>query len=93
MNKITSGTIARTIVLVLALLNQILAIAGKGTIDIADDTIYQLCTLGATVITALIAWWKNNDITKNARDNKEIVKDIKKGNILLAKGDDSNGNL
>lgn len=93
MNKITSGTIARTIVLVLALLNQILAIAGKGTIDIADDTIYQLCTLGATVITALIAWWKNNDITKNARENKEIVKDIKKGNILLAKGDDSNGNL
>ena len=93
MNKITSGTIARTIVLVLALLNQILAIAGKGTIDIADDTIYQLCTLGATVITALIAWWKNNDITKNARENKKIVKDIKKGNILLAKGDDSNGNL
>ena len=60
MKNITSGTIARTIVLILALANQVLAIMGKGTIDIADDTVYQLCSLGATVITALIAWWKNN---------------------------------
>ena len=63
MKNITSGTIARTIVLILALVNQVLAIMGKGTIDIADDTIYQLFSLGATVITALIAWWKNNSFT------------------------------
>ena len=55
MKNITSGTIARTIVLILALANQVLAIMGKGTIDIADDTVYQLFSLGATVITALIA--------------------------------------
>ncbi len=66
MKNISNGTIARTIVLILALVNQVLAIAGRGTIDIADDTIYQLCTLGATLITALAAWWKNNSFTAAA---------------------------
>lgn len=64
--KVSAGTIARTIVLVIALINQALAIMGKGTIDIADDTIYQLCSLGATVITSAVAWWKNNSFTQAA---------------------------
>lgn len=64
--KVSTSTIARTIVLVIALINQALAIMGKGTIDIADDTIYQLCSLGATVITSAVAWWKNNSFTQAA---------------------------
>lgn len=75
--KISSGTIARTIVLVLALINQALAIMGKGTIDIADDTIYQLCSLGATVITSAVAWWKNNSFTQAAKKADEALKQLK----------------
>lgn len=75
--KISSGTIARTVILVLALVNQVLAITGKGTIDIADDTIYQICSLVATVITTAIAWWKNNSFTASAIEADEIKKAIK----------------
>ena len=64
--KVSTSTIARTIVLVLALINQALAIMGKGTIDIADDTIYQLCSLAATVVTSIVTWWKNNSFTQAA---------------------------
>lgn len=64
--KVSAGTIARTIVLVIALINQALAIMGKGTIDIADETIYQLCSLAATAVTAAVAWWKNNSFTQAA---------------------------
>jgi len=74
---ITKGTIARTIILILALVNQVLAILGKGSIDIADDTIYQLCSLIATIVTAAAAWWKNNSFTKAAiagDDTKNAVK-------------------
>ena len=39
-----ADTIARTIVLVLALLNQLLAIFGKEQLPIAEDNIYQLVT-------------------------------------------------
>lgn len=64
--KVSTSTIARTIVLVIALINQALAIMGKGTIDIADDTIYQLCSLAATVVTSIVTWWKNNSFTQAA---------------------------
>lgn len=41
-NNITVGTIARTIVLILALANQVLAMSGKQVLNIADDDIYQV---------------------------------------------------
>lgn len=75
--KIKNGTIARTIVLLLALINQVFAIFGIGTIDIADDTIYQLCSLGATVITTGIAWWKNNSFTQAALAGDQAMIDEK----------------
>lgn len=84
MTKISSGTIARTIVLILALVNQVLAVTGKGTIDIADDTIYQLCSLAATVVTAAVAWWKDNAISEKARANKDLIDAIDSGNAVLA---------
>lgn len=79
MKNISIGTIARTIVLILALVNQVLAITGRGTIDIADDTIYQLCSLGATVVTALVAWWKNNSFTEAAKAGDDTKKAVKLG--------------
>lgn len=79
MSKISSGTVARTIVLILALINQVFAITGKGTIDIADETIYQLCSLGATVVASAVAWWKNNSFTKAAIAGDEVVQSIKSG--------------
>jgi len=64
--KIEVDTIARTIVLALALLNQILAVMGRGTIDIAESDVYQIASLVATIVSALWAWWKNNSFTKHA---------------------------
>ena len=69
---VSAGTIARTVCLGIALLNQVLSLIGLVPIDIADDTVYQVVSVGATVITALVAWWKNNSFTKEAiaRDKK-----------------------
>ena len=44
-NNITAGTIARTIVLLLALANQVLAMCGKQVLNIADDDIYQIVSI------------------------------------------------
>lgn len=60
---ISSDTIARTIVLVLALLNQILAIAGHSVISFAESDIYQLVSLLWTIAASIAAWWKNNSFT------------------------------
>ncbi len=77
MNKISAGTIARTIILALAVRNQILTAAGKPIINISDDNINMLISSGFTVITAIIAWWKNNSFTKKAIDADKYKKSLK----------------
>lgn len=77
MKNVSAQTIARTVVLFLALLNQILAIAGKGTIDIAENDIYQVVSLVVTIASTLIAWWKNNSFTLPAVEADEVLKELK----------------
>lgn len=79
--KIAPDTIARTIVLALALINQCLAIMGKGTIQIAENDVYQLVSLAWTIISAIVAWWYNNSFTKHARRADELLEALKNGGI------------
>ena len=66
MPKVTKETIARTIALVLALINQILAVAGKDALPFAEDQVYQLISLSLTLVASGLAWWKNNSFTRPA---------------------------
>lgn len=75
--KITAETIARTIVLALALLNQVLAICGKGQIQIAENDIYQIISLTFTSVAAVWSWWKNNSFTQNAIKADEYMEELK----------------
>ena len=64
--KIKTETIIRTIVLALALINQVLAIYGKEAFPVTEDQVYQTVTLIVTIISAVWAWWKNNSFTRPA---------------------------
>lgn len=75
--KITKGTIIRTLCLIIALTNQILAVFGKSPLPIDDTTVELLVSTLATVILALINWWKNNDFTLNARRAGKYFRDLK----------------
>lgn len=74
---ISAGTIARTIILVLALLNQILTATGHGVINISDESINTLISTGFTIVTAVIAWWKNNSFTQSALKADEVMREGK----------------
>lgn len=73
-NNITVGTIARTIVLILALANQVLAMSGKQVLNIADDDIYQVVSIVFTIGASAAAWWKNNSFTQNAINADKFLK-------------------
>ena len=77
MKSIKADTIARTFVLALALINQVLAIVGKDALPFTEDSVYQICTLIATLITSGIAWWKNNSFTQAAIEADELKKKLK----------------
>lgn len=75
--KISTGTIIRTVVLALALINQILTSTGHSPIPIDDDTVTELLSLSITVITSVIAWWKNNSFTQNAIIADEVLEELR----------------
>lgn len=64
--KVTAGTIARTVLLVLALVNQGLTITGHAPIPVDNALVEQFIALGFTGIMAIITYWKNNSWTKPA---------------------------
>lgn len=79
--KVKADTIARTLVLILALINQVLAVLGKGTIDIAENDIYQLVSIVWTIISAIVAWWYNNSFTKHAIRADKYLAALKNGGM------------
>lgn len=63
---VSGATLARTAVLALALINQILSAAGKPLLPIESAQLEQLISTGFTTVSALVNWWFNNSFTKEA---------------------------
>ena len=76
-NKISAGTIARTIILLLALINQCLSMAGVSPLPIEDEQVETIITTAWTVIASVWAWWKNNSFTQAALAGDALKNEIK----------------
>ena len=76
--KIKTGTIVRTVILLLALINQALSIAGKAVLPISDEQVEQLITLIITVAASVWSWWKNNSYTQAALEGDMLKDKLKK---------------
>ena len=73
-NKVDAGTVIRTVLLVLALVNQALVMFGYSPLPVEDAQVEQAITLGFTVVTSVWAWWKNNSVTRKARQADELAR-------------------
>ena len=73
MNTIKKDTIIRTIVLVIALVNQALTIAGKNPLPFEDEEITEFLSYIFTVAASLWAWWKNNSFTQIALEADKVL--------------------
>ena len=76
-NKISTATLARTAVLLLALTNQVLSAMGKPVLPIESTTVEQLVTAGITTVAALISWWNNNSFTPEAIEADDFMTRLK----------------
>ncbi|MCM3651342.1 phage holin [Metabacillus litoralis] len=81
MKNMDKGTVIRTVLLFVALLNQSLIMFGKSPIPIEEgqitglvDGIYLAGSILFTIITTTIAWFKNNYVTKKGQAQKEVIK-------------------
>lgn len=75
--KIKPETIIRTIVLAVAIINQILAIAGKETMPLYESDISQFVSIAFTAASSLWAWWKNNSFSPEAVEADAVLNTIR----------------
>ena len=78
--KIKKETIIRTVVLALALINQILTALGVSVIPIDNELITELLSLVFTIGASVWAWWKNNSFTKSAIEADKYLAELKETN-------------
>lgn len=78
MKNVKTETIVRTVILIVALINQGLTISGHSLLPITDDQITEIITLAITIGASLWAWWKNNSFTKNAIEADKVLDELKK---------------
>ena len=76
--KISNGTIVRTVVLIIALINQVLTVSGKNPLPFSENEIYEGASLILTTIASITSWWKNNSFTKNAIKADEYKASLKR---------------
>lgn len=74
-----SQAIVRLAVLVILLLNQFLITIGWNPLPFSEEAIFEAVSGVAVVVMALLSWWKNNSITKEAKRADAYLKDIKRG--------------
>lgn len=75
--KVSPDTIARTIILVIALVNTVLTMSGKNPLPFVDDDIYTAVSIIATLAASAWAWWKNNSFTTEAIKADEYLQELK----------------
>ena len=75
---VSGATLARTAVLALALINQVLSACGKPLLPIDSTQLEQLISTGFTTVSALVNWWFNNSFTQAALAGDEEYERAKK---------------
>lgn len=79
MNTVKKDTIIRTIVLIVALVNQALTLSGKNPLPFEDDEIVNVLSYAFTAAASLWAWWKNNSFTQNAIKADKVLDALNSG--------------
>ena len=77
MKNVSKGTIIRTACLVLAIVNNALALWGKSPLPIENEMLEEIISFGFTAAASLAAWWKNNSFTPAAIEADEVLKTLK----------------
>lgn len=77
--SLDKGTILRTILMVLATINQIVALIGQTTF--AASSWYQWLSFAITLVTMIITYWYNNDWSKLSQVARDVFDMLKDGKI------------
>lgn len=69
--------IVRLVVLTILLINQFLLTLGWNPLPFSEEQIYEGVSSIATVGMSVYAWWKNNSITKEAKEADKFLNKLR----------------
>ncbi|MCY9010896.1 phage holin [Bacillus inaquosorum] len=82
MKTYDKGTVIRTVLLLVALINQTMMMLGKSPLDIQEeqvnqlaDAVYSAGSVIFTIGTTLAAWFKNNYVTEKGKKQRDLLKE------------------
>ncbi len=81
--KCTKSTIIRTVLLIVALINNCLVIFDHSVLPFDNETVEQAVSAIFTGVTSMMTWWKNNSFSEAAHmadKHLEEIKNSKKDN-------------
>lgn len=84
--KVQKGTVLRTVALIAAIINQVIAVLGSSSF--ASSPWYQIASLVATAATAAISAWENNDWTFYARVGTGVLDALEDKKITIEEAEE-----
>ena len=75
--KVSKETIIRTVLLALALTNNILTMKGLSPLPFEQEIITEIISIIFTTVVGIWAWWKNNSFTPAALEADVYLSELK----------------
>lgn len=75
--KISKGTIVRTIMLVIVLINMILQHFGLDLINVTENEILAFVEMLIEIAVIVVSFWKNNSFSEKAIQADEYLKELR----------------
>lgn len=76
-HNISKGTITRTIMIIIVLINLILEKFGIDIIDTSESFVASIVEMIIEAASIVVSWWYNNSYTENARKADRFLKALK----------------
>lgn len=75
--RISKGTIVRTIMLIIVIINLVLKQLGHDLINVSESEILTAVEMIIELAVIVVSFWKNNSYTQNAIKADEFLKNLK----------------
>lgn len=82
LKNVSAKTWVRTLILIVALVNQAMVTMGMNPIPFSDEELYSAATMVVTAASAIWAWWSNNSFTAAAQEADKVMDEIKSGSPI-----------
>ena len=76
-HTVTKGTIIRTIMLLIVIVNLILKACGVNTLNIEENTVAVIVETLIELAVIVVTFWKNNSYSQKAIQADEFLKELK----------------